>query len=590
MRRRLSSRCLGMITLLGALGLLAACGSDDARTQMSGADTGSDESAAAGASGSGSSGQVGASAGASSFGAGGGSGASGVPSGAGGSGGGWTGTGGGAGKGNGAAGKSSGASGASGAAGASTGGTGGAGGSAASAAGSAGAPATAGNGGAAGAPDACAGLDKESAITLYQSSDDSNSMASPAMVRKMILAGNKYVGGYVRPYEFLNYYRVSYAPANPGHVRVVPQLRAGEKEGELRLQIGIQAPAPQVRRPMNLAFVLDTSGSMGGGGRIDRERAAMKAILSQLQSGDIVSIATWNTSQQVLFDGHVASGPDDPALVAAMAKLVPDGGTNLSSGINKGFAMAQKNYAKERMNRVVMITDGEANVGETDGKVIGAASHTADGEGIYLVGVNVGDPGGDPLMNQVTDLGRGASVFLDTEAEATRMFTERFDETMEVAARAVRLELTIPWYLSLQSFSGEQSSTNPKDVDPQHLAPGDAMVFNQVFSACSPQVIDPSHTIKAKATWETPLTHEARADEVTVSLADLLAEADPAQHRKGTLIFEYALAVRSTNASAAEAKKRLAKVIALAEAADPQGKDAEITEIVMLSKKLDGLL
>lgn len=588
MRRRLSLRCLGMITLLGALGLLGACGSDDARRQMSGADTASDESAAAGASGSGSAGQVGASAGGSSFGASGGAGASGLPSG---TGGGFTG--GSAGKSNGASGAASGGSagktGASGAAGTSAAGSAGTGGSA-GAAGTAGAPATAGTGGAAGAPDACAELDKESAITLYQSSDDSNSMASPAMVRKMILAGNKYVGGYVRPYEFLNYYRVSYAPADPGHVRVVPQLRAGEKEGELRLQIGIQAPAPQVRRPMNLAFVLDTSGSMGGGGRIDRERAAMKAILSQLQSGDIVSIATWNTSQQVLFDGHVASGPDDPALVAAMAKLVPDGGTDLSSGINKGFAMAQKNYAKERMNRVVMITDGEANVGETDGKVIGAASHTADGEGIYLVGVNVGDPGGDPLMNQVTDLGRGASVFLDTEAEATRMFTERFDETMEVAARGVRLELTIPWYLSLQSFSGEQSSTNPKDVDPQHLAPGDAMVFNQIFSACSPQVIDPSHTIKAKATWETPLTHEARADEVTVSLADLLAEPDPAQHRKGTLIFEYALAVRSTNASATEAKKRLAKVIALAEAADPQGKDAEITEIVMLSKKLDSLL
>ncbi len=467
-----------------------------------------------------------------------------------------------------------------------------AGGSPTSPGGAAGATQHAGAGGEAGAggADACAQLDPTQSITLYQSSDDSNSMASPAIVRKALMAGNRYVGGFVRPYEFLNYYRIDYEPAEAGHVRVVPQLRAGANEGEYTLQVAIRAPSsPKVRRKMNLSFVLDTSGSMAGD-RLSRERAVMKTIIGQLQQGDLVSMATWNTSQQVLFDAHVASGPNDPTLLAATDALTASGGTDLSGGLNKGYAMAQAVYDPNYLNRVVVITDGEANVGVTDANMIGKASHAADDEGIYLVGVNVGDVAGDGLMNIVTDRGRGASVFIDTVAEAEKMFGSRFDETMEVAARGVRLELTIPWYLKLEAFSGEQSSTNPEEVDPQHLSADDAMVFNQVFSACSSSVVSLDDTISAKATWQTPLTHQPREDAVSFKLSELL-EAPAPQLAKGSAIFAYAMALRKAQGlSTLDAKKLIADTLAAVDAANPGGADPELTEIATLLKKYDSLL
>jgi Ca-activated chloride channel family protein len=238
---------------------------------------------------------------------------------------------------------------------------------------------------------------------------------------------------------------------------------------------------------------------------------------------------------------------------------------------------------------VVLISDGEANVGVTSAATIGQASHAADDEGIYLVGVNVGAEAGDNLMTVVTDRGRGASVFIDTEAEATRMFGDGFDKTMEIAARAVRLELTVPWYMSLETFSGKGSSTDAKMIDPQHLAPNDAMVFNEVLVACSPGVGQPTDVIKARATWQTPVDHEDRADEVSITVADLLAS--PAPHlAKGTAIYDYASLLRQMySVPKTQSKADLAKVLKEVQAANPGG-DPDLDEIAMLLKKLDATL
>lgn len=427
---------------------------------------------------------------------------------------------------------------------------------------------------------ACAALDSSKSLVLYQSADDSNSMASPALVRKAIRAGGYVDPSLVRTYEFFNYYRIAYTPADAGHVRVVPELRPSpDADGEYTLQIGLQSElAHSPRRQMNIALVLDTSGSMAGD-RIARERAAVNAIIGQMRQGDLISMVTWNTANQVLFDAHQVSGPNDPALLSAVANLDANGGTDLDSGLQKGYAIAQAHYDKSLMNRVVLISDGEANVGVTAGDVIGKASHSADDEGIYLVGVNVGDAAGDALMNIVTDMGRGASVFLDSEQEAAAMFGARFDETMEIAARGVRLELTLPWYMTMKKFSGEQSSTNPKDVDPQHLAPSDAMVFYETFLPCDPSVVDPKDAIVAKATYETPILHAAQEDSTATTIGELLAAG--ADHlAKGRAIYAYAEALKAVGGlSGAAAKQKLNDAIAVVDAADPGHQDAELAEI-----------
>jgi Ca-activated chloride channel family protein len=428
--------------------------------------------------------------------------------------------------------------------------------------------------------DRCAALDSTKPIVLYQSADDSNSMASPAIARRLIRRGLHVPSGILRTYEFMNYYRFTYEAAEAGRVRVVPQMRPGKTDGEYSFQVGVQSEKPTSRRAMNITFVLDTSGSMAGT-PMSIEIASVKAMAAVMQEGDTVSMVTWNTVNRVPLNGHVVNGPNDPQLIAAADALNADGGTDLSGGLKLGYDIAQANYDKLRLNRVVLISDGMANVGVTDENVIGQASHSQDEEGIYLVGVSVGDGINDTLMDVVTDKGRGAYVYLDSADEAARMLTGRFEETMEVAARGVRLELTLPWYLAMKTFSGEQSSTNPNLVDPQHLSPDDAMVFNETFVSCTPSAVNPADTIGVKATYQTPIAHEAREDGATVTIADLLAGRDT-ELRKGSAIVAYAEALRDADKNPATAGATLDAALAKVREANSAGSDPDLLEIADL--------
>jgi Ca-activated chloride channel family protein len=421
----------------------------------------------------------------------------------------------------------------------------------------------------------CADLDPTQSAVLYISADDSNSTGSPAWARERILAADSPAGG-IRTYEFLNYYTIAYPPAPLGQVAIYPQMKAGADPGTFDLQIGVRSfDAVTPRRPMTITFVLDTSGSMGGQG-IERERAVVKAIAQSLAEGDIVNAVTWNTANAVVLAGHVVTGPNDATVVAMANALEAGGGTDLHGGLEAGYALATQHYGELRLNRVVLISDGGANVGITDENLIAQHSEDADKEGIYLVGVGAASGGyNDLLMDVVTDEGRGAYVYIDSAAEAQRMFVDRFDEVMEVAARGVQIELTLPWYFQMHEFYGEEYSENPDEVKPQHLAPSDAMIFNQVLKACDPAVVVGTDPITVVANWETPLTYQVQSTSWTTTVDELLG-GPTAQLDKGSAIVAYAEALKTGN------KDDLDAALTEVQAANPNGTDVELDEIASL--------
>ncbi|MBK9262841.1 MAG: VWA domain-containing protein [Polyangiaceae bacterium] len=423
----------------------------------------------------------------------------------------------------------------------------------------------------------CDELDQTKPVILYLSADDSNSMASPAHVRELIGLGVSPYPTEVRTYEFLNYYNVAYPAPEVGKLALFPELDATAVPGEFDFQIGVRSfDAVKPRRPMTITFVLDTSGSMGGPG-IERERAAVKAIAQSLTEGDIVNMVTWNTSNNIVLDGRVVTGPNDAQVLAQANALEASGGTDLHSGLVKGYQLAEKHYGSTRLNRVILISDGGANVGVTSSDLIGLKSQDADKEGIYLVGIGAGSAlsYSDQLMDVVTDKGRGAYVYLDNLGEATHMFVDRFDEVMEVAARGVQIELTMPWYFQMHKFYGEEYSGDPKEIEPQHLAPSDAMIFNQVLKACSPSIIEPTDTITVRAKWKTPLAYLDQQTEVTMTVGDLLS-AQKAGLPKAKAIVAYAEALK------APSKQAFDDALALIKAADPASTDAALKEIASL--------
>lgn len=424
-------------------------------------------------------------------------------------------------------------------------------------------------------------------IPFYLSSDDSNSMASPVLARELLNAGLAPPKQQIRTYEFLNYYNVLYDLPDEGKLglftEMAPEGFTSDNLPAYRLQIGVQAP--EVPRPdFVITFVVDASGSLVGEG-IERERAALLAIGHQLRQGDIVNIVTWSTDENVLLEKFVATGtPADAGLLAAAVnQLVPGGGSDLHSGLVKGYELALAQFDPTRLNRVVLVSDGGANLGVVDEGLIRGVAADAQKKGLYLVGIGVGPANGysDALMDLVTDAGRGAYVYLDGAAEADAVFTDRFDEIMNVAASNVRVELDLPAYMEIQHFYGESYSEDKEAIDPQNLAPGDSMVLSQVVYVKAPSAACGLDKVGVRVTWETPLTGEIHVVEAPpATLLDLVSATPSPRMWKANAVIAYAEALKAGGAP--EILAAIDKVnAAIAKTGDPDGDLGHIVDLLV---------
>ena len=388
-------------------------------------------------------------------------------------------------------------------------------------------------------------------FTYYLSADDSNSMASPIVARAQINNGS-WVTTEIRTWEFLNYYTFNYTPASSNHVNIVPDLRYAEagEDGAFSLQIGVRAPqiSNSERHPVNLVLSLDTSGSMAGS-PLNRLKAVCNAIAGNLQDGDVVSIVKWSSSSAVLLDSLSVSGPDDSTLLSVIDGIVASGSTNLYAGLNTAYTKAMDNVTPGRINRVVLISDGVVTAGISSIDLISDMAEDSSEEGIYLLGVGTGNGYDDTLMDEVTDAGKGAYIFVDTVAEAEKMFGEEsnFVAAMEIAARDVQVALTLPVGWLIEEFHGESYSTTPGEVDPQHLAYNDAMIFHQLIDTCGDLDVDMAAEITASAEYRDPITYMPMSDTVTMTLSDLLASTS-LQLTKGDAIVLYAETLKDIQA------------------------------------------
>ena len=428
--------------------------------------------------------------------------------------------------------------------------------------------------------------DLENDVALWISPDDSNSMASPVLVREAVLGGWGSVQSVaIRTWEFFNYYRFDYPAAEPGSLALHAALAQPEDAaaGEFLLQVGVSSELvdAQARAPINVTLVLDTSGSMEGDA-MDMLKETCHALAASLLPGDVVSIVTWNTENAVVLGGHAVSGPDDPELLAKIDGLSASGGTDLHAGLVAGYELAQQSFASDRINRVVLMSDGGANAGITDIELIAQYAGLGNAESIYLVGVGVGDAATyrDELMDAVTDAGKGAAVFVASPQEAWSAFHDDFVSTMAVAARDVQVRLDMPPGFELVSTSAEEVSTDVSDVEPQHLAPNDAMVFHQRIRSCAPTELTDDATITVTVIWIDALTFRPRQVQRVYTLAELFA-ADRAPLYKGAAVLAYADGLKAYKLADSEGRVQTMsgafEALALAEAALPG--DPELAEI-----------
>jgi Ca-activated chloride channel family protein len=208
------------------------------------------------------------------------------------------------------------------------------------------------------------------------------------------------------------------------------------------IRVGIQGMVIDSgqRDPAMLTFVVDVSGSMTEERRLPLVKQALALLVEQLREGDTVAIVAYGDSAFTVLEPTPASAKE--AILQAISSLQNNGSTNAEDGLRLGYELAGRAFQQGASNRVVLCSDGVANVGATGPEAILRVIKDRAAQGIYLttVGFGMGDYN-DVLMEQLADDGNGSYAYVDTIAEARRIFVENLTGTLQVIAKDAKIQV-----------------------------------------------------------------------------------------------------------------------------------------------------
>jgi len=269
--------------------------------------------------------------------------------------------------------------------------------------------------------------------------------ASYTIARRKLNEGRLPPPAAVRTEEFVNYFEYSYAPPKTTAVPFAVHMEAAPSPFEKNLtllRIGVKGyeATGKARKPVHLTFLVDTSGSMGSTDKIGLLKKALNYLVDQLKPGDTVALCTYAGSVRKVLD---PTGMNQRAKIhQAISRLNSGGSTAMSSGLQLAYKLAYKNFKGRSVNRVIVCTDGDANVGRTSyGDMLSSIKHYSE-EGITLsaIGFGMGNYK-DHRMEQLADKGNGNYYYIDSYREAQRVFGKNLMGTLQVIAKDVKIQV-----------------------------------------------------------------------------------------------------------------------------------------------------
>ena len=249
----------------------------------------------------------------------------------------------------------------------------------------------------------------------------------------------------VRVEEFVNTFDYNYTPPTDNafaiHVDGAPS-RFGEGKRLQLLRIGLQGrvmPAAH-RKDAILTFVIDVSGSMQKENRLGLVKKALTLLVDQLRPTDKVGIVVYGSRGRLVLPHTGIEQRSE--ILAAINSLAPGGSTNAEEGLRIGYDLAWRNASVNHINRVILCSDGVANVGNTGPDEILKEIRTYVNKGIMLstVGFGMGNYN-DVLMEQLADTGNGSYAYVDTLTEAKRIFVENLTGTLQFIAKDAKIQV-----------------------------------------------------------------------------------------------------------------------------------------------------
>jgi Ca-activated chloride channel family protein len=268
--------------------------------------------------------------------------------------------------------------------------------------------------------------------------------ASYAIVRRFLNGGELPPRDAVRIEELINYFPFSYAPPSDGRPFAVHMDAAGcpWKGGHRLVRIGIKGrEVPRAERPPgNLVFLLDVSGSMDEPNKLPLVKAAMRLLVNELGPRDRVAIVVYAGAEGLALPSTPAT--DKAAILSAIESLSPGGTTHGSAGIRLAYETAAANLIRGGLNRVILATDGDFNVGVTSHGALVRLIEEKAKTGVFLTALGFGMGNlKDSTLEKLADHGNGNYAYIDSLSEARKVLVEQVGATLVTIAKDVKLQV-----------------------------------------------------------------------------------------------------------------------------------------------------
>jgi len=249
----------------------------------------------------------------------------------------------------------------------------------------------------------------------------------------------------VRLEEMINYFQYDY-PSPKGSsepFRVSTELAPSPwAKGKHLLSIGLKAyePESQQRPQANLVFLVDVSGSMQARNKLPLLKKSLGLLVNQMQDNDRIALVAYAGAAGVVLKPTMAKHAAE--IKAAIDKLEAGGSTNGGEGLKLAYQLAQQNHVKGGINRVIIASDGDMNVGITDPRALKQLVIAKRKSGVALTTLGFGEGNyNDGLMEQLADVGNGNAAYIDSLKEAQKVLVDEMQSTLLTVARDVKLQV-----------------------------------------------------------------------------------------------------------------------------------------------------
>ena len=281
----------------------------------------------------------------------------------------------------------------------------------------------------------------EAPVSTFSADVDTGAYAN---VRRLLNQGRLPPEGAVRLEEMVNYFPYDYTlPTDGSPFGVTTELAPSPWNPHTRLlRIGIKASDRAVAElaPANLVFLVDVSGSMDRREGLPLVKSTLKLLVDQLRAQDRVSLVVYAGDSRVVLEP--TSGREKAKIRTAIDQLTAGGSTAGASGIELAYQMAQQAFIPKGINRILLATDGDFNVGISDFDSLKQMAVDKRKTGVSLTTLGFGvDNYNEHLMEQLADAGDGNYAYIDNLREARKVLVDQLGSTLAVVAKNVKLQV-----------------------------------------------------------------------------------------------------------------------------------------------------